>query len=431
MYISQHVCPRRKLTGETGNKRPDVVAPSKVQCRLYNQRVRALRRWEIRLLVRDFVSAARRLQLAGADGVGLHGAHGYLIQQFLSPAEAQLAEGTQDFVSMGRPFLSDAAWVAKAMDGRAEEITRCISCLRCMESLVENAVIGLPLECAVNPRLGREKETAEPREDGGGRTVAVIGAGPAGMAAAEVLASRGFKAVVLERSGSAGGQLKLAGVPPKKDKIDWCIQNLEGSARRSGAEFRFDTEATAASLQALEPYAVIVATGAEPIVPDIPGVNRENVCTVDAVLQGTVKLEDKTVAVIGSGLTGLETAEKLAEDGNRLLVVEMAGEIGPGAYHQNLEDVLGRLEESGPEFITSHKLVEIGENGITLAHCKSGARITRRVDAVVLAVGVKSDDRLARELKARFPRVYTAGDANCVGRIHNAVRGGFDNAWDL
>jgi 2,4-dienoyl-CoA reductase-like NADH-dependent reductase (Old Yellow Enzyme family)/thioredoxin reductase len=537
---------------------PAVVGPSKVPSRLYNQRTRALMRWEVRSLVRDFVRAAKRVQLAGADGVELHAAHGYLIEQFLSTqsnrrrdeyggslenrmrflleivggirrecgkdfpvavrlsvdefyrcigepgqgieleeglemarrleqagidaidvtsatyetynywlepmsfecgwrknlaaavkeavsipviaanlirspeqAEEQLAEGIQDFIGLGRPLLADPAWAAKAEGGRADEIMHCISCLRCMESLVENVTKGLPLECAVNPRLGRERETAQPRRDGGGRTVAVIGAGPAGLAAAEVLASRDFKTVVLERSDSAGGQLRLAGVPPKKDKIDWCIQDLESAARRRGAEIRFSTEVSASSLQVLDPYAVIAATGAEPIVPDIPGVRRENVCTVKEVLDGTVELTGKTVAVIGSGLTGLETAEKLAEDGNRLLVVEMAGEIGPGAYHQNLEDVLGRLEESRPEFITSHKLVEVREGEIVLEHMKSGERTTRQVDAVVLAVGVKSDDRLARDLSARFPRVQIIGDARQPGRIYSAVRDGFDTAWNL
>ncbi|MEW6555256.1 MAG: FAD-dependent oxidoreductase [Actinomycetota bacterium] len=537
---------------------PAVVGPSKVPSRLYNQRTRALMRWEVRSLVRDFVRAARRVQLAGADGVELHGAHGYLIQQFLSPqsnrrrdgyggsldnrmrflleivsgirrecgsdfplavrlsvdefcraigepgqgiqleegvemarhleragidaidvtsasyetynwwlepmsfecgwrkylaaavkeavsipviaanlirspeqAEAQLAEGTQDFIGLGRPLLADAAWAAKAEQGRPEEIVRCINCLRCMESLVENVTKGLPLECAVNPRLGRERETAEPRRDGGGRTVAVVGAGPAGLAAAEVLASRGFRTVVLERSGSAGGQLRQAGVPPKKDKIDWCIQDLEGAARRGGAEIRFDTEGTAAALEELGPCAVIVATGADPVVPDVPGVRLEHVRTVREVLEGTVELRGKSVAVIGSGLTGLETAEKLAEDGNRLLVVEMLDEIGPGAYFQNLEDVLGRLREHDTEFITSHRLVEIRDGEIVLERVKSGARTTRRVDAVVLAVGVKSDDRLARELAGRFPRVRVVGDARRPGRIYNAVRDGFDTAWTL
>lgn len=537
---------------------PAVVAPSAVPCRLFNQRTRALMRWEIKGLERDFIRAARRAQLAGADGVELHGTHGYLIQQFLSPltnlrrdeyggslenrmrfllnivsgirrecgdgfpimvrltvdefcqyleepgigieldegveiarrleragvdaidvssanydtmnwwlepmsfpcgwrkylaravkeavsipviaanlirspeqAEEQIAEGTQDFVSLGRPLLADSAWVAKAREGRGNEIKRCISCLRCIESLMDNTVSGLPLECAVNPRLGRERETAQPRRDGGGKTAAVVGAGPAGLAAAEVLADRGFSTVVFERSGSAGGQLKLAKAPPKKDKIDWCIQDLEASALRSGAEIRFHTEASPQNLAELDPYTVIAATGAKPIVPEIPGVRRENVCTMNEVLDGTVVLEGKSVAVIGSGLSGLETAELLGERGNRLLVVEMLDEIGAGAYHQNLRDVLGRLEAYNPEFITSHKLVEIGEGEITLQNVKSGARVTRRVDHVVLAVGMRGDDRLAQELKPRFPRVQVVGDARRPGRIYNAVRDGFDTAWNL
>ena len=537
---------------------PSVVAPSKVPSRLYNQKTRALRRWEIRSLEQDFVRAARRVQRAGGDGVELHGTHGYIIQQFLSPqsnlrkdeyggslenrmrflldiingirrecgkdfpiivrisvdefcrcigepgqgieleegveiarrleraginainvssasyetmnwwvepmsfedgwrkhlaravkeavsipviaanlirspeqAEAQIAEGTQDFVALGRPFLADPAWTAKAMEGRADETMRCISCLRCVESLFTNGAIGLPLECAVNPRLGRERETAEPRMDGDGRTVAVIGAGPAGLTAAKVLASRGFKAVVFERSGSAGGQLKLAGVPPKKDKIGWCIDDMESAARRSGVEISFNTEATIAAVEAINPCAVIAATGSLPIIPDIPGIQQENVFTINEILEGKVKLEGKTVAVIGSGLTGLETAEKLAKDGNSLLVVEMLEDIGPGAYHQNLDDVLGRLKESRPEFITSHKLVEIRKGEIVLEHVKSSRRITRQVDAVVLAVGVKSDDFQAREMKKHFPRVLVIGDARQPGRIYNAVRDGFDTAWEL
>lgn len=537
---------------------PAVVGPSNVPSLLLNQRTRALRRWEIRGLVRDFVCAARRAQLSGADGVELHGTHGYLIQQFLSPhynrrndeyggslenrmrfvldiisgirrecgsdfpiavrlsvdeyfraigkpnqgyeleegvemsrrlersgidaidvssgnyetmnywlepisfedgwrkhlaravketvsipvlaanlirspeqAEAQIADGTQDFVSLGRPLLADPAWIAKAMEGREDEITRCISCLRCIESVEENAARGGILECAVNPRIGRERETAEPRHDGQGRTVAVIGAGPAGMMAAEVLARRGFRAVVFEKSGSAGGQLKLAAVPPGKNKINWCIDDLLRADERGGVEIRFDTEPSPSDLEELDPYAVIVATGARPLVPDIPGVNRDHVCTFKEVLEGTVKLEGKRVAVIGSGLTGLETAEKLAVDGNSVLVVEMLKEIGPGAYWQNVDDVLGRLKEYNPEFITSHKLVQIGPGEITLEDEKSRARVTRQVDQVVLAVGTCSESRLASELQPRFARVHAVGDARRAGRIHNAVQDGFDTSWNV
>ncbi len=537
---------------------PAVVAPSTVPCELYDQRTRSLKRWEIRNLEKQFIRAARRVQLAGADGVELHAAHGYLIEQFMSTqsnkrkdeyggilenrmrfvlnmisgirsecgpdfpisvrlsvdefyrcigkphqgieleegvemarrlegagidainvssatydtmnywmepmsfeegwrkylaravreavsipviaanlvrspeqAEAEIADGTQDLVALGRPFLADPAWVAKAMEGREDEIRRCISCLRCIESLPENGQIGLPLECAVNPRLGRERETGEPRRDGGGRTVVVLGAGPSGLAAAEVLAGRGFKTVVLERSGTAGGQLNLANKAPGKDKVNWCVVDLEAAARRNGADIRFGSEPSISEIKDLDPFAVIVATGARPRVPDMPGTNRENVCTVNEVLEGTVALSGKRVAVIGSGLTGLETAEKLAADGNSMVVVEMMDELGPGAYFQNLEDVLGRLVAYNPELITSHRLVEIGEGEVVLEHVRSGRRVTRPVDQVVLAVGVRGEERVAAELQPHFARVITVGDAREPGRIYGAVRGGFDAAWDL
>jgi 2,4-dienoyl-CoA reductase-like NADH-dependent reductase (Old Yellow Enzyme family)/thioredoxin reductase len=537
---------------------PALPSPSGVPSRHYGQRARAMTRWELARLIRRFVDAAGRVKRAGGDGVELHAAHGYLVQQFLSPytnrrrdlyggslenrlrfameiiegirrehgrdfavivrlsvdefyekigepgqgieldegvemarrleragidaidvssgnyetinwwlepmsfepgwrkhlaravkeavdipviaanlirspqqAEEQLADGTQDFAALGRPLLADPAWISKAAEGREDEITRCISCLWCMESASKNGLRNKGFECTVNPRLGREKETAKPRCDGNGRVVAVVGAGPAGLTAARVLADRGFKPVVFESAAVTGGQLNLGDKPPGKDKIDWCKEDLESAAVRSGVEMRFNTEPSARDLEALSPCAVIVATGAQPVVPGIPGADRDNVCTVERVLDGSVRPQGKRVAVIGSGMTGLETAELLAGLGNDLIVVEMMKEIAPGAFAQNRDDVLYRLEPRRPEFITSHRLVEIGEGSITLEHVKTKARVCREVDQVVLSVGVKSDDHLAGGFKGRFPRVVTVGDAREVGRIYDAVTGGFDAAWRL
>ena len=537
---------------------PAVVSPSGVPSRLFNQRARALRRWEVRRLVADFVNAAKRVQLSGADGVQLHAAHGYLIQQFLSPhtnrrgdeyggvlenrmrflseiiegirrecgrgfpltvrltvdeyrrvmdaphegieleeglemarrleragvdaidvssaayentnywlepmsfefgwrrhlaravreavsipviaansfrvpeqAEALLAEGTQDFVSLGRPLLADPEWVRKAAEGREGEIRRCISCLRCIEALEANAQVGLGLECAVNPRAGRETETAALPVNGMGRTVAVVGAGPAGLSAAGWLALRGFKTVVLEREGSAGGQLKTAARPPGKEKIDWCTEDLEAAALRNGAEMKYNVTASRRELEALGASAVLVATGATPAIPRVDGVDLEHVCTFKDALEGAVGIEGARVAVIGGGITGLETAEKLAESGNHVIVVEMEDRVGPGVYFQLVEDVMERLLAYHPELIVSHRLVGIRRDEIVLEHVRTGGRVTRLVDNVVLAAGVKSDDRLARELASAAWEVRTIGDARCPGRIHNAVREGFEAAWDL
>ncbi|MBN1288842.1 MAG: FAD-dependent oxidoreductase [Actinobacteria bacterium] len=538
---------------------PAVVAPSNVPSKHYFQRTRALRRFEIKRLEKQFIAAAKRVQLSGADGVQVHSSHGYLIQEFLSnltnrrkdeyggdldnrmrflvniikgirrecgpdfpvtvrltvdeffrrygmphqgieleegveiarrldqlgmidafdvstgtydtfnywlepasfepgwrknlvegvkkvvsvpiiavnvirtpgQAEQQLADGTQDFVSTGRQFLADPAWVAKAGRDAPEEISRCISCLRCIESLYQNSIRGGIMECSVNPKLGRERETAKPRVNGAGRTVVVIGGGPAGMKAADTAAIRGFKVVLFERSGAMGGQLKIAQVPPKKDKIDWCLEDLESADRRDGVEIRLNSSPSVADIKALDPYAVIVATGANPIVPNIPGVNGKNVYTINQVLEGAVKLKGKRVAVIGSGMTGLETAEKLAEDGNEIMIIEMLDKIGPDAFDQNLADVRSRLDKHKPEYITSFRLIEIGDGEITLEHTGSCRQIHEKADAVVLSVGVCSENVLFGKLKSELERVYAVGDARRIGRIYSAVREGFDTAWNL
>ncbi|HOO70630.1 MAG TPA: FAD-dependent oxidoreductase [Spirochaetota bacterium] len=343
-------------------------------------------------------------------------------------AEKQLAAGFQDFVALGRQLVADPAWARKAKEGKVKEITRCISCLRCFESLNANAPLGLPLECSVNPRLGREKELSVITRNGRGRTAAVIGAGPAGLAAAEVLALRGFNTVVYEKNARVGGQLQLANKPPKKEKINWCFTDLELRARKAGARFVFNRAATVNELRKLDPRVIIVATGGEALVPPIDGVDQKNVCTYADVLSGRVKLKKKKVAVIGSGMTGLETAEKIAEDGNTVIMVEMLNEIGPGAYDQNRDDVLSRLKGYSPEFITGHRLVSIGSDRILLKDTATFAPREVPVDRVVLAVGVRSDRSMYDDLRNEFGTVHIVGDAREPGRIHDAVRDGFDTA---
>lgn len=537
---------------------PAVVAPSAVACEYSRQKTRALSNREVQSLIGDFVRAARRVQQARADGVELHAAHGYLIQQFLSPrtnrrtdeyggsfenrmrfileiirgirghcgpdfpvvvrlavdeyyrsigkpgegielaqgveiakcleqagvdaldvssanyetmnywlepasfepgwrrnlaravkekvkipvlaanvirspeqAEAQLQEGCQDFVCLGRPHLADPAWSRKAAEGREQDIRRCISCLWCFESFLTNAAKGETLECAVNPRLGRERETAEPLRNGAGRVVVIIGAGPAGLSAAEILGLRGFKPIVLEKSAFVGGQLQLANKPPKKDKINWCFTDLQHDALKNGAEIRFNTEATPESVKALDPYAVVVATGAKAVVPPVEGVHLPHVCTVTEILNGSVRLKNQRVAVIGSGMTGLETAEKLAEEGNRVLVVEMMDQIAPGAHPQHVDDILPRLKACSTDFIVGHKLVKISADVIFLESTAGDKRREEKADAVVLSVGVQSNNALASALQPHFPGLRVIGDARRVGRIPQAVRDGFDTAWNL
>lgn len=537
---------------------PAVVAPSAVRCNFVNARPRRLTGWEIKGLIKAFVRAAKRAQLAGLDGVMLHAAHGYLMQQFLSThtnkrndaygnslenrlrfiteiidsiratcgpdfplmvrlsvdeyyrylgerdlgieleegvriaralektgihaldissgtyetlnswceptsfepgwrknlaaavrqevdipviaanlirsaaqAEQQLAEGTQDFVALGRPFLADPEWVNKVREGREHEIKRCIMCCRCFESLNENAAKGQILECSINPRLGHEQTPLPSIDNRDNRPVAIIGAGPAGLSAAETLGRCGLDCVVFEKNPEVGGQVHLASNTPDKEKIAWCCEDLQTNAEKYGAKIRLGCEANIAALKELDPRAIIVATGGKAIVPPIKGVDQAHVCTNTEILDNSVQLENKRVAVIGSGLTGLETAKKLAAKGNEVMVVEMLDTIGPNGNQQHIDDVLMRLKKYNPTYMTSQKLVEITGEHIVLEDIRQGGRSNHKADAVVLAVGVRSNNGIIAELEKEFAHVIPVGDARTPGRIGDAIHEGFQVAWKL
>lgn len=534
---------------------PSKCEPSKVS----GGHVRAFSHREIKKLVKQFVDAAVRCKEAGVDGVELHAAHGYLLQQFLSPntnkrtdeyggsfenrmrfikeiiegirercgrdypliirlavdecydkigqpgkgygldtgvkyakafadmgvdaidvssaaydtynywleptsfdcgwraymaeavkqavgdlpvlaanvirspeqAEEQLERGIQDFVSLGRPHIADPHWAQKAQSGRAHEIKRCINCLYCIESMMEHAYVGEHGCCSVNPTLGEERRFDSLPSDGKGRTVAIIGGGVAGLTAAEILGRRGFKPVVFEKENVCGGQINLADKGPKKEKIGWCAQDLEVNARKFGAEIRLGTEATAADILALDPYAVIVATGAVALRPrSINGADGANVYTTTQILDGSVRLEGKNVALIGTGMTGLETGELLAEQGNKLTFVEMADTVAPGTWFQHIDDAMPKLEKAGAKFMLSTKLVSIDEKGAVVEGVKDKKQSRVDADAVVLSLGARPVNGLAKELEGKVKNLFVVGDADKVGRIAHATAEAYDVAMN-
>ena len=343
-------------------------------------------------------------------------------------AEAQLQEGVQDFVSLGRPHIADPHWAQKAQNGKT--IRRCICCLNCIESMQNNAYIGGHGECAVNPFVGNEGR--EIPKDGNGRKVVVIGTGASGLTAAYVAAKRGFSVTVMEKSESAGGQLKLASAPPHKDKISWLIEDLVSLCKEEGVEILLNTEALTDNIKALEPYAVIYAAGSRPVKPKFAGEYSEDfVFTFEDVLNGKADIINKNVAVIGSGLTGLETAELLNEKGCKTTVVEMADTVAPGTWMQHLDDILPRLREKQTEFLTGEKLSEIYSDKIVTENVKTKEKREISVDTVVLALGSKPNTSLYSELQNSGIKVLNVGDSSVVGRIRNATATAFDAVTSL
>ena len=251
-------------------------------------------------------------------------------------AEMQLEEGTQDFISLGRPLIADPHWPNKVKSGNENLIKRCVCCLYCFESMMKGAYKYTHGNCSVNPFVGRENVSL--KQNGNGRKVLIIGAGCAGLTAAELLSKRGFDVTVLEKESKQGGQLNLASKPPHKEKINWVCEDLLSNAINSGAKVLFDIKADKNIIASYSPEIVITATGGNAIHPK--SFNGDNVVTVTQVLNGDIDISNKKVAVIGSGMTGLETSELLVSKGNKVTVVEMADKIAPGAWFQQLDDAL-------------------------------------------------------------------------------------------
>lgn len=349
-------------------------------------------------------------------------------------AEQILAQGKVDMIGSARAFLADPQWGEKAREGRDGEIRKCICCLYCMETLMAADMGSVPMGCSINFEACRESvwQAGKLEKNGDGRIVAVIGAGPAGMEAARILALRGFRPVIFEKTGHVGGQILLASKPPKKEKTGWLMDYQLGQLEKLGIEVRLNTPATLEAVKALNPYAVFVAQGSENVRPRaIPGLDGPNVWTPGDVLMGRVNFRDQDICVVGSGMTGLETAELLGSQGNRVAVFEMADEIGPGVFFQNRIDVMKRVAAYGTKLYPKHKLIRVDGNNVTVETTNTHEQNTLCFDGVVLSLGVAPNRVLVEELKTEFAYVVLLGDASKGGRIVDAIGSGYRAAAEL
>ena len=324
-----------------------------------------------------------------------------------------------------RSQLADPDFMNKAKAGHADEIRKCIGCLYCRERVLGQ---GLPIRCAINARTAREDVFSHIRKDGAGKTAVVVGGGPAGMEAARVLALRQFHVVLFEKEAKLGGTLNVADKPAFKDKLTRLSETMETQIRHLGVEVRLDTAATPELVSALNPVGIVVACGAEPVIPPLPGMQQNHVCTAEDVLTGKANPTGQ-VAVIGSGLTGLETSEMLLSRGLSVSIVEMASEMGPGIFGAIRNDELSRILPHNPGIYTGHKLLSIEGKTVTMEKIDDHSTVVIPADSVVLALGVRPRSALAESFESCCPQVHIVGDARRGGRIATAVREGFEAAY--
>ena len=338
--------------------------------------------------------------------------------------EQLLKEGICDLVGVGRGHLADPEWCRKAFGSCAEEIRNCIGCLVCFGEICKIRRV----KCAVNPVTGREREYAHPKIDGEGRTVAIVGGGPAGVEAALVLKERGYAPVIFEEGNRLGGTLNIADKGYGKILITKYVDSLIKQAGVAGIEVRLGEKATKENVSALNACGVIVACGAAPFIPPVPGIDSESVCTAEDVLTGRVKPEG-VVTVIGSGMTGLETGEVLACGGHSLMLVEMLDSVGEGIYPAVVQDVMSRITPHDANVLTGHRLEKILPDKAVLTKVSDGETVEVKADWIVLAMGIRPRIEVVEEFRSTFDNVYVVGDANKGGRILEATQDAHGKAF--
>jgi NADPH-dependent 2,4-dienoyl-CoA reductase/sulfur reductase-like enzyme len=342
-------------------------------------------------------------------------------------AEKLLSEKVSDFVVLGRALLADPEFVNKTYENRRKEIIPCMSCLNCTESEYR----GGRVSCSANPLTGVERNYLPLLKNGENKNIVIVGAGPAGLEAAKTLAKRNFNPIIFEKRDVIGGSVYLGSQPPLKEKLSTYLDFYKHELDRLCVDLRLNRVATIDELTSLKPYAVINATGAMPLIPPIPGVEQSHVYTIKVILSGRRKLKNQNIAIIGSGMTGLETAEYLVESGNNITIVEMQDEIGPGAFPLNLYDILKRLKKSNVELLKNKKLKSIAKDKIVVEDMHKHNKEEICIDSVVLSVGIKSNKKLLEEMELIGCPVINIGDSEKPGQIVDAVRAGFNVGYTL
>lgn len=341
-------------------------------------------------------------------------------------AERVIESGMADMVAVGRPLLADPDWGTKIAAGKACDIRRCISCNKGCTDAIQNRQF---LSCVLNAENGYEN-TRSIQPAAQKKKIAVLGGGPAGLEAARVAALRGHDVTLFEKTTTLGGQLNIACVPPRKEEMRRAAQDLIHAVCNAGVHLCMGQTRTAEQLKDAGFEAVINAVGAHSAAPRIPGIDSVNVADAWKVLAGEQQVYG-TVAVIGGGMVGCETAEYLAARGCKVSVIEMMDKIAAGESTTILPTLLENYKTYGVEQYPSHKVKEFRMDAVVCEN-NDGAEVTIPCDYIVLAMGARSNEFDAAALEAASIPVYSIGDAaGKAADISNAIRTGYDTACQL
>jgi 2,4-dienoyl-CoA reductase-like NADH-dependent reductase (Old Yellow Enzyme family)/thioredoxin reductase len=321
-------------------------------------------------------------------------------------ADELVSAGKADYIAWGRPLLADPDLPNKAAQGRKDEVWECIYCNNCL-----NIDLDLyPGQCSVNPHVYREEGCPLPKAETP-KKVMVIGGGLAGMRIALLLSQRGHKVSLYERNPELGGQWRNACATPAKKDYASLTEHLELGLRKEGVSVNTGVEITKETVQEAKPDAVVVATGASPAGLNVPGATGSNVVQGHDVIAGRVGVKGKAV-VVGGRFIGMEVAISLAEQSKQVSLVTQAGlgEDGIRLEPMTFRSLARKLVELRVPLYLHSRVIEITDRAVVMTLGEDIFSLP--ADTVILAVGMKPENKLAKDLEGLVPELHTLGD--CV-----------------
>lgn len=333
-------------------------------------------------------------------------------------AEQALEAHMADLIAVGRGLIADPYWVQKAAAGNQGEIRTCIACNQgCMERLIQEKQIT----CIYNPDVGREREyrivkTEVPKK------VLIVGGGPGGMEAARVLSLRGHDVTLWEQGDRLGGQVLLYAHLPGKEEFWEMLNYFTHQLEKGSVTIEFNKRATTANVRAFNPQIVIIATGAKPKNLEIPGIDQTHVLTFKEILN-RARNPQKTIAVVGGGLVGLETALYLAQQNHPVTVLEMLPEIGSDAGPLVKANLLQKIQKTNIKTLPNCELLGIRPTILDVS-LDGIIQEIRGIETIVLACSSIADEDLFKTFEETGIESYRVGDCisprKCLDAIHEA-----------